>query len=116
MKKIILLPFLVFGQFLTHAQQPTKKAQQIITLNLMPAGPIHLPKVKKDKGKGNDDKQQLKAELELYSNKNVFIDKQVIETVTEEKKPDAANNNSRKNEEPLQPVKSRSILYTISSL
>lgn len=119
MKKLILFPFLVFGQFLTHAQKPTKKAQQIITLQLMPAGRVHLPKIKKDKGKGNDNKdikQQLKEALELSSNKNVFIDKQVIETVVEEKKPDAAASTGRKNEEPAIAVKNRSVVYTISSL
>ncbi len=81
----------------------------------MPAGPVHLPKIKKDKGKGNDklSQQQLKEELDLAANKNVFIDKQVIETVVADNKPDAANNSARK---PAEPVKNRTVLYTISSL
>ena len=108
MKKLILLPFLVFGQFLTHAQKPEKKAQQIITLKLLPAGPVHLPKIKgKEKEKDKDTQQLLKEELaQSPNNKNLFIDKQVIETVT--------LNPGRKTEEP-NAVKSRSILYTISS-
>lgn len=109
MKKLILLPFLVFGQFLTHAQKPEKKAQQIITLKLLPAGPVHLPKIKgKDKDKDKDTQQLLKEELgQSPNNKNLFVDKQVIETV--------AQYPGKKTEE-LTAVKSRSILYTISSL
>ncbi|WP_207515655.1 hypothetical protein [Longitalea luteola] len=116
MKKLILLPFLVFGQFLTNAQPPTKKAQQVITLKLMPAGPIHLPKVKKDKGRGNDDKLQLKEELGLSSNKHILVDKQVIEMDIEEKKPPAANVPAKKNEETNNTSKNRLILYTVTSL
>ena len=115
MKKLILLPFLVFGQFLAHAQKPAKKAQQVITLNLMPAGSVHLPKIKKDKN--NDTKQQLMEELDLASNKNLSVTGQVIETVSAEKKPDVASNNSdKKNEEPATQGKKSAIIYTISPL
>ena len=99
MKKLILLPFLVFGQFLAHAQKPAKKTQQVITLNLLPAGSVHLPKIKKDKNK--DTMEQLKEELNLAPNRNLAITEQVTETVIDEKDT---------------PAKGHSVIYTITSL
>jgi hypothetical protein len=112
-KKLILLPFLVFGQFIAHAQKPAKNAQQVITMNLMPAGPIHLPKTK---GKGKDKDQTLQEQVALSLEKNLLLDKQVSETVIEGN-PDATFSNSdKKNEEPATSTKNRTVIYTITSL
>ncbi|HEX6427288.1 MAG TPA: hypothetical protein VF008_06360 [Niastella sp.] len=103
MKKLILLSFLVFGQFIANAQKQTKKAQQTITLQLLPAGPVHLPRIKDNKGNGNGKDKNLLSQdkLVLSEDKHVFTDVRVIDTVIDNK-----NN----------PVKSRSVVYTISSL
>ena len=107
-KKLILIPFLVFGQFIVMAQKATKKAQQVITLNLLPAGPVHLPQAKeKISGNGNGnaygkDKKQtaVESKVELSPDKQSLTITQVIETVTDDK-----NN-----------TKTRSIMYTATSL
>ena len=101
MKKLILLPFLVFGQFLAHAQKPSKKAQQVITMNLLVAGSVHLPKTNNGKALGKDKNQTLQTQLELTVDKNTLVDKQVVEAVTNDK-----NN----------PSKSSAVIYTITSL
>lgn len=103
-KKLVLLPFLVFGQFIVMAQKATKKAQQVITLNLLPAGPVHLPQAK-EKTNGNaygKDKKLTVAEskVELSPDKQSLTITQVIETVTDEKSN----------------TKTRSIIYTATSL
>jgi len=104
-KKHAQLPFLVFGQFIVMAQKATKKAQQVITLNLLPVGPIHLPQAKeKLAGNGNGnaygkDKKQATTEskVELSADKQSLTITQVIETVTDDKK-------------------TRSVIYTATSL
>lgn len=106
-KKLVLLPFLVFGQFIVVAQMATKKAQQVITLNLLPAGPVHLPQTKEkvsgsSNGNGNaygKDKKLTAAEskVELSQDKQSLTITQVIETVTDDKK-------------------TKSIIYTATSL
>ena len=102
MKKLILLPFLVFGQFLGHAQKPAKKAQQVITMNLLVAGSVHLPKSNNGKDNGKDKNQTLQTQLELTPDKNTLVDKQVIETVNN------GDNNSQS--------KNKTVIYTVSTL
>lgn len=102
MKKLILLPFLVFGQFLGHAQKPAKKAQQVITMNLLVAGSVHLPKTNNGKALGKDKNQTLQAQLELTLDKNTLVDKQVVENV--------------KNGDDNSQSKNKTVVYTVSSL
>lgn len=107
-KKLAILPFLVFGQFIVNAQKATKKAQQVITLNLLPAGSVHLPKVNnKLNGNGNGnaygkDKNQsaVTSMVELSQDKQSLTITQVIETVADDKNA----------------AKTRSIIYTATAL
>lgn len=100
-KKLIILPFLVFGQFIANAQKPTQKAQHVITLNLLPAGSVHLPKKEKgNNGNGKDKNQLVENKVELSQDKQSLTITQVTETVTDDK-----NN-----------AKTRSIIYTVTSL
>jgi hypothetical protein len=100
-KKLVLLPFLVFGQFIVNAQKPTQKAQHVITLNLLPAGPIHLPKKEKgNNGNGKDKNQVTESKVELSQDKQSLTITQVIETVAEDKNA----------------AKPRSVIYTVTSL
>jgi hypothetical protein len=112
LKNLVALLFLVLGQFIANAQKPAQKAGQVITLNLMPVGPIHLPKIKENnKGKN----QQAANQVELPPRGNWFTDKQVIDT--NEKVWDVAvNTPGRSNEGLYSPAASRSILYTVSPL
>lgn len=102
MKKLILLPFLVFGQFLANAQKPVKKIQQTITMNLLPVGSVHLPKPNTGTGKGKDKKVTSPDLAGLSQNKNMIIEKQAFETVI-------VQNDTVKYSE-------GAVLYTITSL
>jgi len=108
-KKLLLLPFLVFGQFIVNAQKATQRSQHVITLNLFPAGPIHLPKAKeKVNGNGNgsgnaygkDKNQTAESKVELSQDKQSLTITQVVEAVTDDK-----NN-----------AKTRLVIYTVTSL
>lgn len=100
-KKLIILPFLVFGQFIANAQKATKKAQHVITLNLLPAGSVHLPKKEKgNNGNGKDKNQLAESKVELSQDKQSLTITQVIEAVTDDK--NKAN--------------SRTVIYTVTSL
>ncbi|MCS3799031.1 hypothetical protein [Niastella sp. OAS944] len=101
-KKLILLPFLVFGQFIVVAQKASKKAQQVITLNLLPAGPVHLPQLKGGGNAYGKDKKTTATEskVELSQDKQSLTITQVIETVTDDKSN----------------TKTKSIIYTATSL
>lgn len=102
MKKLILLLFLVFGQFLARAQKPVQKAQQTITMNLLPVGPVHLPKLNTSTAKGKDKKNTSLDLAELSQNKNMIIEKQALDTVI-------VQNDTVKSSE-------KTVLYTITSL
>lgn len=102
MKKLILFPFLVFGQFLAKAQKPVQKIQHTITMNLLPAGPVHLPRLNIAAGKGKDKKDTSLNLAGLSLDKNIIIDKQVLETVN-------VQNDTVKYSE-------GAVLYTITSL
>ena len=100
-KKLVILPFLVFGQFIVNAQKATQKAQHVITLNLLPAGRVHLPKKDKgNNGNGKDKTQVVENKVELSQDKQSLTITQVTEAVTDDK-----NN-----------TKTRSVLYTVTSL
>ena len=100
-KKLVILPFLVFGQFIVSAQKATKTAQHVITLNLLPAGSVHLPKKEKsNSGNGKDKTQVTESKVELLQDKQSLTITQVVETVTDEKNA----------------TKTRSIIYTATSL
>jgi len=110
-KKLILLPFLVFGQFIVSAQKAAQRSQHVITLTLLPAGSVHLPKASNkvngngsNNGNGNaygkDKNQTTETKVELSQNKQSLTITQVIETVTDDK-----NN-----------AKSLLVIYTATSL
>ena len=101
MKKLILLPFLVFGQFLAHAQKPAKKATQVITMNLLVAGSVHLPKTNNGKANGKDKNQTAQDKVVLTQSQDVVINTQVIEAVSDDK-----SNSGKKS----------TVLTTVSSL
>jgi len=101
-KKLLLLPFLVFGQFIGHAQKPANKAQQVITMNLLVAGPVHLPKTNNVKVNGKVKNQTLAQQLEVSLDRNTLVNRQELEPV--------------KNEDNTAQDKNKTVIYTISSL
>ncbi|OQP59211.1 hypothetical protein A3860_38170 [Niastella vici] len=102
MKKLILLPILVFGQFLAHAQKPANKAQQVITMNLLVAGSVHLPKTNNGKALGKDKNQTAAQDkVVLAQSQDVVVTTQVVEAVSDDK-----SNSGKKN----------AVLTTVSSL
>lgn len=110
MKKLILLPFLVFGQFLANAQKTAQRAQQMITMNLLPAGPVHIPKLNNAANAKGKDKKATSLSLVEVQDKNVIINTQVIETGIEQ------NDNGKKSQGSDDAAKNRSVIYTITSL
>jgi len=101
-KKLLLLPLLVFGQFLAHAQKPAKKAQQVITMNLLVAGSVHLPKTINGKALGKDKNQSAAQDkVVLAQTQDVYVNTQVVESVSDDK-----NNTGKKS----------TVLTTVSSL
>jgi len=80
-KKLVLLPFLVFGQFFANAQKPVKNIQQTITMNLLAVGPVHLPKLITNTGKGKTKKDTSLDLAALSQRNNMIIEKQALDTV-----------------------------------